>query len=91
VVAGEVRLSEAGAIVAEELRNMEKVRPSVALDGWVVMPDHLHAIIVINRGGSPPNPAGTSRQGILPASRLTPGPLGSVVGQLKSVCTKKFG
>jgi hypothetical protein len=33
VVAGEVRLSEAGVIVAEELRNTEKVRPDVALDG----------------------------------------------------------
>ena len=90
VVAGEVRLSEAGVIVAEELRNTEKVRPNVALDGWVVMPDHLHAIIVINRGGSPSIPAETSRQDILPASRLTPDSLGSIVGQLKSVCTKRI-
>jgi putative transposase len=90
VVAGEVRLSEAGVIVAEELRKTEEVRPNVALDGWTVMPDHLHAIIVIKRGGSSPTPTGTSRQTVLPASRLTPGSLGSIVGQLKSVCTKRI-
>ena len=77
-------------IVAEELRNTEKVRPDVALDGWTVMPDHLHAIIVIKRGGSPAIPVNTPRQGVPPASRLKPGSLGSVVGQLKSVCTKRI-
>ena len=90
VVAGEVRLSEAGVIVAEELRNTEEVRPNVALDEWTVMPDHLHAIIVIKRGGPTPILTSTSRQNVSPASRLTPGSLGSIVGQLKSVCTKRI-
>ena len=84
VVAGEMRLSMAGTIVAEELRNTENVRSNVVLDRWVVMPNHLHAIIVIENE-SPPrcDPSAV-------APRLRAGSLGAIVGQFKSMCTKKI-
>ena len=47
VVDGEVCLSETGEVVADELRNTERIRSDVVLDRYVVMPNHLHAIIMI--------------------------------------------
>jgi putative transposase len=44
---GRVRLSEVGQIVADEWQRTPRVRPNVALDAWVIMPDHLHGIIRI--------------------------------------------
>lgn len=50
---GEVRngtmgLSEAGCIVADELQKTSIVRPYVTLDIWIIMPNHVHAIIRIH-------------------------------------------
>lgn len=47
VLEGRVRLSEIGRIVADEWRRTPHVRVNVALDAWVIMPDHLHGIIRI--------------------------------------------
>lgn len=85
VLGGEVRLSEAGEVVADELRNTEKARSDVVLDRYVVMPNHLHAIIVIENKIEPRRVPLASVE-----SRLRPGSLGSVVGQFKSVCTKRI-
>ncbi len=52
VVDGEMRLSKAGQIVAEELRHTEEVRANVNLNRWVIMPNHLHAVIVITTASS---------------------------------------
>ena len=48
VVDGEVRLSEAGRIVQEEwLLTAEKL-PYVILDAYVIMPNHVHGLIVLH-------------------------------------------
>jgi REP element-mobilizing transposase RayT len=44
---GRMRLSGIGRIVADEWQRTSRVRPNVALDAWVIMPDHLHGIIRI--------------------------------------------
>lgn len=43
----EIRLSDIGRIVREEWLRTPLVRSNVQLDKFVVMPDHLHGIIVI--------------------------------------------
>jgi hypothetical protein len=48
VVDGVMDLSSAGVIVAEEWQKTESIRENVALDEWVIMPNHIHGIIVIN-------------------------------------------
>lgn len=48
VINGEMRLSPIGEIVAEEWQKTKRMRSNVALDAWVVMPNHLHGIIIIN-------------------------------------------
>src|SRR3712207_4094208 len=51
VVAGEVRLNAEGQVVADEWFWMGFMRENVGLDAFVVMPNHLHGIIVINSKG----------------------------------------
>jgi putative transposase len=47
VVDGEMVLSEFGRVVAEEWERTAVVRPYVRLDEFVVMPNHIHGILVI--------------------------------------------
>jgi putative transposase len=48
VVDGEMRLNDLGRIVEEEWLRTPTVRPNVLLDAYVIMPNHLHGIIVID-------------------------------------------
>ncbi len=48
VINGNMQLSQIGTIVAEEWQKTGQIRPNVQLDEWVVMPDHMHGILVIN-------------------------------------------
>jgi REP element-mobilizing transposase RayT len=50
VVDGAVCLSEWGKIVEEEWLQTEVVRPYVTLDEYVVMPNHLHGILMLKGG-----------------------------------------
>jgi putative transposase len=47
VVDGEMRLNQYGREVANCWSWLAEQYPYVHLDAWVVMPDHMHAIIVI--------------------------------------------
>jgi putative transposase len=47
VIDGKVVLSDAGKLVAEEWQKTPTIRQTVELDEWVVMPNHVHGIVVI--------------------------------------------
>ena len=47
VVDGEMHLNELGQIVHEEWLRSADIRPEMVLDAFVVMPNHLHGIIII--------------------------------------------
>jgi putative transposase len=47
IVNGEMRLKEFGKITEEEWFRAEKIRPNVKLDSFVIMPNHIHGIIVL--------------------------------------------
>jgi putative transposase len=47
VVDGEVVLSKIGELVAEEWLKTPAVRKNVELDEWIVMPNHVHGVVVI--------------------------------------------
>lgn len=66
VVDGEMRLNAAGRMVVAEWQMMPARFPNVALDAFVVMPNHLHGILVITH--DPP-----ARPGLVPA----PDPVGA--------------
>lgn len=52
VEVGKVVLSGYGRMVGEEWETTARVRTSVVLDEWVVMPNHFHGIVVIAGGAS---------------------------------------
>jgi len=48
VIDEKVRLSAIGEIVADEWQKTPQIRKNVSLDAWIIMPNHLHGIVVIN-------------------------------------------
>jgi putative transposase len=44
-----MKLSPIGEIVREEWLKSEIVRENIHLDEWIIMPNHIHGIIIINR------------------------------------------
>ena len=53
-----VKLKPCGEIIKEQLQLIETRFPSVTVEGYVIMPDHIHAIIFLheNAGGASPSP-----------------------------------
>ncbi|GAB4545844.1 MAG: transposase [Anaerolineales bacterium] len=85
----EIILNEWGEIVREEWERTAVVRPNVELGDYVIMPNHIHGILIFaddiagaTRRVAPANIASTKT--ILPNS------LGSVIGQFKSIVTKRI-
>jgi putative transposase len=100
VVGQEMQLSRMGAIVAEEWQKIAQIRPNVRLDTWVVMPNHLHGIIILTNPQQS-SPVETSRWDVSTTHRgddftatqrprLQSNSLGAIVGQFKSICTKRI-
>lgn len=46
----EMRLNEAGKIVADEWIKSAEIRNEIELDTWVVMPNHFHGIVIVAGG-----------------------------------------
>ena len=44
---GEMRLNSAGSMIAETWESMSARFPSISLDAYIVMPDHLHGILLL--------------------------------------------
>jgi REP element-mobilizing transposase RayT len=96
-----MRLSEMGEIVRYEWLRIPAIRSNVTLDQWVIMPDHLHGIIVIHPETPPaPRPVETppseSVPGCVPCGGVStqspwkPGTLGVIINHFKSRCTKSI-
>ena len=47
IINGKMKLSGIGKIVYDEWIKTEQIRQNVHLDEWVVMPNHFHAIVII--------------------------------------------
>ena len=83
VVDGEMQLNKCGEVVTECWEWLPKQYPQLILDEWIIMPNHLHGIIVIiddGRGGSRTAPTNSIKRK----------PLGSLVGAFKTVSTKQI-
>lgn len=95
VADGEMRLNDAGAVVADEWIKSGELRDEITLDKWVVMPNHFHAVVIIHVGahgvvGAHGN-VGAHRRAPLRASlRRPPKSLGSLVAGFKSAVTKRI-
>src|SRR5665213_1300974 len=89
---GEIRngimgLSTMGCIVADELQKTPIIRPCMHIDCWVIMPNHIHILFNIDHHvGALCHNAPTNNK----IPRLQSGSLGSMIGQLKIVSTKRI-
>ncbi len=66
IIDGQMQMNEYGKILRDEWMRTEDVRPNVELDEFIVMPNHLHGILVIN------TPVG-ARRCLAPERREQPG------------------
>jgi REP element-mobilizing transposase RayT len=95
IVDGEMQLNERGQIAAASWEWLGAQYPYVSLDAWVIMPNHMHGIIVVQdddapttcRGGSRTAPTRTAPADATPTERK---PLGRLVGAFKTVSTKRI-
>ncbi len=76
-------LSTEGTVVAEEWQKLPRACLRVILDEWIVMPDHMHGILVFQ--GQP-----TKEQSREAASTLLSQSLGTVIGRFKSRSTTRI-
>lgn len=97
VVSGEMKLNQRGQIADACWREIPNHFPHVELGAYVIMPNHMHGIIVINPTGENRIVANTSQSvGARHASPLRPrgvppNSLGAIVGSFKSAVTKRIG
>ena len=88
-----MELSLEGLIVVKELLKTPLIRCYVELDEWVVMPNHVHAIFHIDPSKIPDDEKKEDEleDGDEAArARLIKRSLGSMLGQIKSKCTKEI-
>lgn len=89
-----MELNDAGAIVLDRWNAIPRHHPGARLDALQIMPDHLHAIIVLDPPIGIVSPQARSTQGVDATGGRPNGPargsLGAIVGAFKSVTTKRI-
>jgi len=83
---GQMRLNQNGKIVKEEWLQTAIIRPSIELDVFIVMPNHIHGIIII-KDKPPILNVGTHSCASL---QRKPRSLGSIIAGFKSAGTKRI-
>jgi putative transposase len=84
VVNGEMRLNDAGRMVLAEWNRLPERFPQVVLDAFVVMPNHVHGILVIT------DPAPTVGATVGATTRVAPTTVGNIIGAFKSRVTVEY-
>jgi putative transposase len=82
---GNIYLTEIGKIIKDEWSKTEQIRDNAIMDDFVIMPNHIHGIIVLN---SKVCAEKTTRRVV--STTLKPSSLGSIIGQIKSITTKRI-
>lgn len=78
VEASQVALSQMGEVVRQEWLRTARIRPEIDLDEFIIMPDHIHGIIVIREGTAGADRfVGAHRDA--PPLRRPPRSLGSII------------
>ena len=100
VVDGDMQVNDAGCMVSDAWHSLSDRFPNIDLDAFVVMPNHVHGIIVITNDAMPVNDGNIVGAGLVPAldvvpvndgatTRVAP-TLGDVIGAYKSVVTVQY-
>jgi putative transposase len=96
IVNGEMHLNDYGKIADECWRAISEHFPHVEIGMYIIMPNHLHGIIVIhaNEMGMATNSSpsvGARHASPLPPHGVKPKSIGAIVGSYKSAVTKRIG
>lgn len=84
ITQGTMELNDLGRIVDEEWHHTGDLRPDISLDAFVVMPNHVHGIIVIHDPRQ-----GTARRAPTTAfGKSVPNTLSTIVGAFKSAASR---
>ena len=89
IVGDKMQYSEAGDMICAEWEALPQRFPTVELDEWIVMPNHLHGIIVMVDSIRATLMDTSNQAGINPAS-TSKHILGDVVGAFKSISTNQY-
>ena len=96
IVDNQMRLNDAGEIVANEWLKTAEIRNEIELDEWVVMPNHFHGIVVItnsgtmaHRGDDRPGDAISGDRPVAPTGPRSRS-IGAVMAGFKSAVTKRL-
>jgi putative transposase len=87
IVNGEMRLNEWGRIARAEWLKTPAIRPEIELDEYQIMPNHMHAIIHIVEQDN--GFVGAIRR-VAPTTTLPAGSIGAIIGQYKSITSKRI-
>ena len=87
---GHVVLNDFGRIVCEEWERTAAVRPRVELGAYIVVPNHIHGILVFTDNLMNDVTVGATRRVAPTRPTLRSGSLGAVIGQFKSLVTKRI-
>ena len=97
VAGGRVRLSEYGRAARDEWLRSAAVRPGITLDAFVIMPNHLHGIIILTPESQSPDPAGAhggvgahSCAPLQPPLQRRPRSLSSFIACYKATVTRRI-
>jgi len=86
IVDGEMRLNDMGKMVEQEILKTESIRDNIEIDKYVIMPNHVHLIIVIwSRKGTARRAPTVERFG-----KPVPNSIPSIIRSLKSAATKRI-
>ncbi len=88
---GEMLLNEFGRIAAECWHVIPEHFPNAELGAYIVMPNHVHGIIVIHENESL-STAGAQHAAPLPSPpNVKPGSLGAIIRSYRSAVTRRIG
>lgn len=93
IIEGVMQLSAAGLIVKKEWLRNALVRRNVELDAFVIMPNHLHGLIILTDNPKIVPHRLNCIEGCDQISRpkgLVSGSLGAIIGQFKSLSGKRI-
>ncbi len=87
IIGGQMRTNETGRMIHSVWYELPKHYPGIGVDVFVVMPNHVHGIVVVGAGPSPrrPRPGGGQPQGVAPTISLP-----NVVHRFKSMTTAPY-
>ena len=92
-----IQLSNYGEVALKHIIQINRLKPDVYVDKYVIMPNHIHMIVVINNiavegSGSVASSESTMKAcGAMKTSRPTSKSLSSVIRSYKTMITKEIG